>query len=293
MVMFSGNIGRIRNGIILNCKWNKYFKVVLKKGENKIANRKNKVIKRHIGETRFNNLGTQMKIVDYRNNDDLDIEFQDSHKYVKEHQTYSNFKAGTVKNPYDITVCGVGYIGHGKYVVSKNKIHTEAYESWRGMMLRCYHKAKCFKTYTDIVTVNPIWHDFQNYADWYYKNKYLVNERLHLDKDILNPLCKEYAPQNCLLVPQRINLLFSNKPNNRGLPNGIYHNGKGYSAKYAGENIGSYNSLDEAYFHYTKAKEDAIKRIANEYIDIIPDKVYQALMNYEQKIEYDKNYKSA
>ena len=35
-----------------------------------------------------------MKIVQYRSNDDIDIEFLDEFHYIKRHNTYSNFKAG-------------------------------------------------------------------------------------------------------------------------------------------------------------------------------------------------------
>ena len=38
-----------------------------------------------------------MKIVQYRSNDDIDIEFLDEFHYIKRHNTYSNFKAGGVK----------------------------------------------------------------------------------------------------------------------------------------------------------------------------------------------------
>ena len=45
-----------------------------------------------------------MKIIAYRSNMDIDIEFLDGFHYIKQHQTYSNFKTGSVKNPYDATV---------------------------------------------------------------------------------------------------------------------------------------------------------------------------------------------
>ena len=66
------------------------------------------------GEIGRNNFGTDMKIVAYRRYDDIDVEFLDEHHYVKEHNTYSNFKSGAIKNPYDRSVYGVGYVGEGK-----------------------------------------------------------------------------------------------------------------------------------------------------------------------------------
>ena len=52
-----------------------------------------------LGETRLNKQGTIMKIVRYGSNTDIDIEFMDDFHYIKEHQTYSNFKTGGIKNP--------------------------------------------------------------------------------------------------------------------------------------------------------------------------------------------------
>lgn len=49
------------------------------------------------GEIRNNNKGTPMKIICYRSWDDIDVEFLDKYKYVKEHATYSNLKKGEIK----------------------------------------------------------------------------------------------------------------------------------------------------------------------------------------------------
>lgn len=82
-----------------------------------------------LGETRLNKQGTMMKIVRYGNYDDIDIEFMDEFHYIKEHQLYANFKNRRCKNPYDRTICGVGYIGVGKYKTgTKYKTHRRVSE---------------------------------------------------------------------------------------------------------------------------------------------------------------------
>lgn len=234
-----------------------------------------------------------MKIVRYNNSEDMDIEFQDEFKYVKT-TTYSNFKMGCVKNPYDRTLFGVGYMDVGKYMAKVNGKMTDEYEKWTGLIQRCYYDSEVFPTYCDKVVVCDEWHNFQNFAEWLEKNRYKVNERLHLDKDILFPNCKIYSPKTCILTPQRINMLFSNKPNKRGLPNGIRMNSGGrYSAKYNQKNLGSYDTVEEAYAAYAKEKEKAIKEVAEEYKDIIPKKLYDALYAYKVDIRNDKNYVAA
>ena len=42
-----------------------------------------------------------MKVVFYRRHDDMDVEFLDDYHFIKKHVTYSNFKRGEIKNPYD------------------------------------------------------------------------------------------------------------------------------------------------------------------------------------------------
>lgn len=262
-----------------------------------------------LGEIRNNRLGTPMKIIAYRTSDDIDVEFQDKFHYVKEHQTYSNFRGGGIKNPYDITVYGVGYIGAGKYKPMLNKDVIELrYNDWRNMLGRCYseddvntdglvHSAR--SEYTDereyevyhCCEVDERWFNYQNFSEWFEENKYECDERLQVDKDILFPNCKIYSPETCLLVSHRINVLFMNKKNDRGLPNGIRRTKGGrYSAKYNLENLGTYDTLEEVYAIYAIKKKENILRYAEEYKNIVSEKVYNALVNYEVRIENDKNY---
>lgn len=44
-----------------------------------------------IGEVRKNNYGTEMKIIAYRNSNDIDVEFLDEHQFIRYHSTYANF----------------------------------------------------------------------------------------------------------------------------------------------------------------------------------------------------------
>ena len=234
-----------------------------------------------------------MKIVRYNTCNDIDIEFLDDYHYIKEHNNYHNFKMGQIKNPYDRDLYGVGYIGIGNYMAFENGKMSPQYRAWSGMLERCYSYPKKYPAYEPYIVCDE-WHDYQVCAEWFDENKYDVNERLHIDKDILFPNSKIYSPPTCLLVPQRINMLFMNKPNNRGFPNGIRMNSGGrYSALYNHETLGSYDTVEEAYKYYAMAKEKKIKEVADEYKGIIPKKVYEALYDYKVDIRNDKNYKAA
>lgn len=233
-----------------------------------------------------------MKIVEFRNCANMVVEFQDNHKY-RVPATYGNFKNGCITNPYDRTLYGVGYVGVGKYNNPTSKSGNErSYNTWMAMHERCYTKYDKLSNYTYYdCEVCSDWQNYQTFTEWYHNNYYEVGEgRIHLDKDIIKPGNTIYCPEYCMFIPQRINMLFLNKPNKRGLPNGIRYDGKKYHAKYNHVDIGAYNTLIEAYNEYAKAKERKIKLVAEEYKNIIPHNVYSVLINYKCLIENDKNY---
>lgn len=224
-----------------------------------------------------------MKIIAYRKSNDIDVEFLDDFHYVMEHQTYSNFKNGLIKSPYDRTLYGVGYIGVGEYNTGTKEEHTKEYVTWRNMLRRCYdkkHKNK-FPVYYGICTVCDEWHNFQTFAKWYHENIYYVGtERMHVDKDIISSDNKIYSPDTCFIVPQRLNMLFKEKSNKYNLPNGVRlkSNGK-YEAVYNGKHLGTFDTIEFAIDAHDEEEQKAIVNIANKYKDKIPIKLYEALIN--------------
>lgn len=244
-----------------------------------------------LGETKENTLGTPMKIIRYGNSGDIDVEFLDDFHYVKEHQTYVNFKRGSIKNPYDRTVYGIGYIGVGKYNVAKNESDNWKlrYSVWRNILGRVYcektgHRHKAYAE----CEVCEEWHNYQNFSEWYETNMYQVGtEKMQIDKDILYPGNKVYSPDKCLIVPQSINLIFVTKERkvDADLPTGIkrVHYADGtvkYSASYNENYFGVFEDLNTAIDTYMKAKRNHIKEVAEAYKDKIPNKVYEALLKW-------------
>lgn len=247
--------------------------------------------KNRIGETNINRYGSKMEIIEYNGAFDVIVKFE-NHGYITKCQ-YTQFKAGRVKNPYDRSVLGIGYIGEGKYKPSNNSKITRIYETWHGMFERCNNE-KALKrnpTYRGC-TVADEWHNFQTFAKWYEENYYSIeNELMHLDKDILIKGNKVYSPQNCVFVPESINLLFTNRNNHRGKhPIGVYwkeHNQKfcaNGNNKNKREYLGLFDTPIEAFNAYKKHKENIIKIVANEYINRIPEKLYHALINYKVEL---------
>ena len=231
-------------------------------------------------------------IIDYKGNRDVTVMFYSPRAIVK--CQLGALKGGLVRNPYYPSFYGVGYIGVGNYS-AKNK---EAYGRWTSILGRAYcEKYKIrFPAYKD-VTVCEEWHNFQNFAEWYYGQKYSTakvcgGRNYHLDKDLLLKGNRVYSPENCCFIPSEINnLLTTNKSRRGSSPLGAcYHkdrklfmvslNCNGYV-----KHIGYFDTPEEAFQAYKLAKESYIKEVANLWKDRIDDKVYQALMSYEVHID--------
>ena len=239
-----------------------------------------------IGEISKNKYGSIMKITKYNGATDVEVTFEDG--FVT-HSYYLDFKKGKVANPLDKTNYNIGYFGVGEY----NSKH-RAYKIWKDMFKRCYdikYLSK-FNTYIDCLVCEE-WYDYQKFADWYYKNYYEIeNNRMELDKDILHKGNKIYSPETCVFVPQEINYLFVKCNKNRGeYPIGVYLHSDGdkYVAECSninkkGKYLGRYDTVEEAFEVYKDYKEEVIKRIADKYYGLIPDKLYKAMYDYKVNI---------
>ena len=259
------------------------------------------------GEINVSNEGCVMKIAEYNSVLDIVVEFQDEHKY-RLHTNYQAFKKGKCKNPFFASVYGHGYLGidkkgnvsktrefkDGKYVI------TWEYTKWTKMLQRCFDSKYKERqpTYKD-VTCCERWLCFANFLEdlEVLKQEYSwnVDEKLNLDKDILNKGNKIYSLENCILVPNWINMLFVKRDAKRGnYPIGVNYNKrtKKYQARCSInkklKRLGCYNTTEEAFNAYKIAKENEVKRVANECIlkgyITKGSRLYNAMINYQVEI---------
>ena len=260
------------------------------------------------GETNISNEGCIMKIVEYNNAKDIVVEFQDGYKY-RLHTQYGHFKNGVCKNPFFPSVFGHGYLGIDKESnVPKIKefkdgkwCSTWEYNKWQKMLQRCFdnkYKEK-YPTYKGITCCDR-WLCFANFLEDFEILKQEYNwskdEKLNLDKDILNKNNKIYSLENCILVPDYINFLFLKNDAKRGeYPIGVYYHKQ--AKKYEAQcningklkNLGYYNTIEEAFNAYKIAKKQEIKKIANDCVSkgyVTKDsRLYNAMINYQVKID--------
>lgn len=184
-------------------------------------------------------------------------------------------------------MCGVGYRG------SENvDCVSESYLKWHDMLVRCYNeKFHERKPQYRGCSVCEEWLNYSNFKVWYDQNK-IAGMNLDLDKDILFKGNKVYSPETCCFVPHAINTLFLSKKADRGdYPIGVSYekDKKKFRAamSFMGEQIklGTFNTAEAAFARYKEYKEDFIQDLAEQYKDVIPHKVYEAMMNW--KIEID------
>lgn len=242
------------------------------------------------GEINFNNQECLMKIIKYNNAKDIVIEFQDEYKYQAECK-YQDFKKGSVKNKFYPTIYEKGYIGNTTSKV--NGVKKKSYEVWMKMMQRAYDKKlhKVRQSYKDVKVCDE-WLCYATFEKWFNENYYEIkDETMCLDKDILVKGNKIYSSDTCIFVPNRINLLFIKSDKIRGkYPIGVYWHKKekkfNASLNIKGKNtvMGRFDTPLEAFECYKKAKESEIKRVSDEYKNKIPQKLYNALYNYQVEI---------
>lgn len=257
------------------------------------------MIKRNrVGEKIQNKQKENIEIIEYRSCMDIDVKFDDG--TIITNARYDHFKDGSIWNPYSKRVYGIGYFGIGEYICKINGKHTKCYKTWNGMLQRCYSESlhKKYPSYKECKVCDE-WLCYQTFAKWYEDNYVEYGDTsgkgMSLDKDILKKGNKIYSPDTCIFVDQRINSLFTTNKINRGeYPIGVSrykrdHNT--YVSCLSADNkritLGYSKTVYEAFLIYKEAKEEYIKKIADEYMDKyknFPHKLYDAMYRWEIEI---------
>lgn len=245
------------------------------------------------GEVSYNSFGSLMVITNYRNCDDMDVCFS-KYNWTKKHAQYGHFKRGNILCPYERRFYNKGYVGEGIYKIKINGKPTKHYKIWQAMLKRTYDPKYIQEHPTYMgCEVHSSWHNFQTFSEWVDENYYSIGEeQICLDKDILCKGNKIYSPNTCVFVPQRINKLFTKSDKARGdSPIGVSYDK--LKKKYVAccqmngkqKTLGYYNKPEEAFQVYKNFKENYIKEVAEEYKNVIPTKLYNAMINYQIEID--------
>lgn len=206
----------------------------------------------------------EFEIIEYVNSNKVKVRF------IKTGYTLltvaQSIRKGLVKDALQPSVYGVGFIGDGIHRSSVGRKHTKEYNIWKSILQRCYDTKSQEKNRTYIgCSVSPVWHNFQNFAEWF-NNNYI--EGYHIDKDLKIKGNKVYSPETCLFVPRSLNNLFLDRAICRGkYPVGVsfYKREGKFSAEISIEgkrrSIGMFSTYEQASVAYQQARSSKIKRI--------------------------------
>lgn len=271
--------------------------------------RENKTNER-LGFCSINNQGSRFKVVHYKDANNVWVEFYD---HIKAQVTIVKTRWDTIerKNIIDIyypSVEGIGCMGRTTGM-NKNGTRKESYYKWGNMLQRCYNEKRLLKnpTYKGC-EVSKEWLCFANfekdYEELLKESNFPENMELGLDKDIIHKGNKIYSKENCVLVDQRINSLFTKCNKLRGeLPIGVYYykNKKTnpYMAMVSSGIIPLnrktpyqlkkyFSTPEEAFYWYKEQKEQVIKKVADEYVALgyitSDSRLYKAMYDWVVEI---------
>ena len=167
------------------------------------------------------------------------------------------------------------------------------------MLTRCFDEKFKIKnpTYKDVTCCDE-WLLYENFYEWLHSQenfeKWLEGKGWALDKDILVKNNKIYSPETCCLVPHNVNCVFLKRDKYRSdLPIGVDKVQNKFVAycsnsiiKKTKEHLGTYPTIEEAFYSYKRYKEKLIRQIA--YIEYSKNNItkdcYKAMMNYRVEI---------
>lgn len=140
-----------------------------------------------------------VEVIEYMNAYKVKIRFLETGN--TRHSQATDIRLGRCKDRLKPSLWGVGYVGYGPCRMS-----SEAGKKWTAMMRRCYdQKWKQNKPSYRGATVCKEWHNLQNFAAWYEKNRPNNDEKFDLDKD-LKGCGKLYSPATCSLITHSRNV---------------------------------------------------------------------------------------
>ena len=207
-------------------------------------------------------------------------------------------KCGSIKDPYLPSIYGKGFVGTKYCTTKENGKNKPEYETWSGVLKRCYSDARKKKrpTYKDCICSDNF-NSYEYFYEWCNTqigfNKTDEKGRLfHLDKDLLVKGSKVYSEDTCVFLPVEINSVLTKTDKLRGdYPIGVHWcNSKKVFVAQINRNkgqqdyLGQFDNPNDAFLAYKKAKESYLKELAYKWKERIDPRAYKALMNYKVEI---------
>ena len=198
-----------------------------------------------------------------------------------------HLRKGEIKDPTQPSVYGVGVVGKN---FDKGESHSLTYNTWNGMLQRCYDpKLKNKRPSYLMCEVDKNFLNYEYFKEWCHNQKGFGNKGFALDKDILIKGNKLYSEDTCCFVPTEINSMIAGLSSKGDKVTGIYQNCKNgnwyLNTDYQNghKKRGVFSDLKEAELEYLKLKTENIKSVAEKWKSQIDIRVYNALINWEAR----------
>jgi len=166
------------------------------------------------------------------------------------------------------------------------------YQLWKGMLERCFsEKYKQKRPTYDGITCSKDWLSMTKFIEDVSQMRGYGLIGWALDKDIIQRGNKLYSKDNCCFVPAEVNNLLTKSDSSRGeWPVGVCFDN--YAGKFKArlaingklKHLGLFATPEEAFQAYKTAKEAYIKVVAEKWKHLLDERVYQALLDYEVKV---------
>ena len=187
-------------------------------------------------------------------------------------------------NRWKKSLFGIGYLGCNDSSLTNDKY---IYSKWANMMARCYdEKTHKLKPYYALCKPEIEWLNFSNYREWHRENM-MGDRKVDLDKDVLVQGNTVYGSETCTLIPHFTNTLFETlkgADTNIVLKNNTGKYDVTMSVLGKKEDVGTFDTEEEARQGYIDYKQDYIRDYAKKCEGKVPNKTYEAMMNWEVKI---------
>lgn len=233
-----------------------------------------------------NNRGEYFSVLEYLGSNRYLIKFE-SNGYICIARG-DRIREGRPENPFTPIFKGVGYMGSGKY--NSGGVGREAYLRWSAIWRRI-QEPDLFPSYADC-SLDPDWHNFQNFAEWYYNTPYNRKD-WQIDKDILVPGNRVYSADTCVMVPDEINQFFTSKVGIKAPYRGVTKDRHGKFVanlrnEFGKHRLGYFENPEDAYQCYCEAKDIEASRLAQKWKSEIDPRLYDRLVSFNFKEDFDK-----
>lgn len=243
-----------------------------------------------VGDVYVNNVGDEFKVIEYLSSSSktggIKILFKETGSVRL--CSSSDLLRGEVKDLMKPSVCGVGFIGQGRYSSSENGIKPAYYLHWHNMLKRCYERKNGHAVSYEGCVVDTVWMNLQEFSAWCTKqplyNKVILGRGTALDKDLLVPDNKLYSSDTCLIIPEEINIALSGKHRygkKDSLPCGVYRHGNKFAVyRVEDKNFDRFYTVEEAVINYKQKKDARVKELLYKYKEYLDETIVIALQNF-------------